>query len=1344
MASAQTIRYVKEGGTGDGTSWASASGDLQAMIDVLAGTTTGGEVWVAAGTYKPTTGTDRTVSFRMKNNIAIYGGFEGTEKALSQRPAINLTTPSSTTLSGDIGTIGDNSDNSYHVIYNSGISNALMNGFVVTAGNANQNFTIYGNGGGIYNSNSTLTVANCVFTFNQAVAGGGMYNSSEQGNFQRPIVSNCSFISNNASSQGGGMYNLNSIPRVDNCSFKANTASQGGGVKNENSHGIFSNCSFTYNGGNGGNGGGMHNTVSNPELNNCDFISNTGGLGGGICNINSPSRLTNCSFTLNSAGSGGGIYSYQNGVDFILTNCSFTLNSAGSGGGMFNTSSMASLINCGFISNTASQNGGGIFNRATRANLTNCSFTSNDAAYGSAISGEYDSFYPPPVMTNCIAWGNGGSRTFHNSLTSMPTTVSYCLFDDAVTGYTGSNNIITTTSPFASDADLRLRACSPAINAGNNNSNRTSTDLAGNSRKVGTIDLGAYEYQETSGVPITFYADTDGDGYGDVSQTTRDCSAPVGYVVQAGDCDDNDASVYPGATEVCDGKDNNCDGQIDEGATLTFYADTDGDGYGDAAKTTQACSAPAGYVAQAGDCNDKDASIYPRAPEVCDGKDNNCDGQFDEGVTRTFYADADRDGYGDANNTIQACSAPVGYVVQAGDCDDNDAGVYPGATEVCDGKDNNCDGQIDEGATLTFYADTDGDGYGDAAQTTLACSAPSGYVANSGDCNDMDKTIYPNAPELCDGKDNNCDGQVDEGVKLTFYADTDRDGYGDANNTIQTCSAPVGYVVQAGDCDDNDAGVYPGATEVCDGKDNNCDGQIDEGVTITYYADADGDGYGDAAKTIQACSTPVGYVSNSADCNDTDKTIYPNAPEICDGKDNNCNGQIDEGLPGPAITLQPASTSTICAGSTASLVVAATGIDLKYQWYRTGSSNQPVTGATSASLTLSNAQTGDAGTYYCVVTGACGNPISTTSTGFTLTVNSATSITIPLPGTAVFCPGSNATLTIMTMGTNLQYQWFKDGKRMVGQTSATLTLPNFQNKDAGSYNCTITGSCGSVTSTACMLSLGSPTVITTQPIGSIATCPGNTVTALVSVSGTELQYQWYKDDLSDANRVVGQTTATLSLTNIQPTQAGTYYCVVVGKCGNAIASTGVVVSFKPATSIATQPASNSTVAPGSLVTISLMALGTNLKYQWYKDGAKIGGQTTATLKITKVTKSDEGNYTCVIVGDCGTVTSSAFALAVSNSATRIGVNEVAIPLEVDVYPNPAVTNTILVHIQGAAQKQIWLQIVDLTGRVLAEHSIKVQTHLHTEKLDISGSPTGMFLLRVSTSEQSQTRRLLKQ
>jgi hypothetical protein len=257
------------------------------------------------------------------------------------------------------------------------------------------------------------------------------------------------------------------------------------------------------------------------------------------------------------------------------------------------------------------------------------------------------------------------------------------------------------------------------------------------------------------------------------------------------------------------------------------------------------------------DCDDTKASVHPGATETCNGIDDNCTGGIDEGVKNSYYPDVDKDGFGDKNATAtQACSAPTGYVTNNTDCNDSSAAVYPGATETCNGIDDNCNGTADEGLTTTaYYVDGDGDGYGKAGSTaTQACSKPVGYVANNTDCDDTKATVNPGATEICNGIDDNCAGGIDEGVKTTFYQDSDGDGYGNASVSTSACSKPTGYVTDSTDCDDAKATVHPGATEACNGVDDNCNGTIDEGAAPqTWYQDSDADGYGNAAVTKSAC-----------------------------------------------------------------------------------------------------------------------------------------------------------------------------------------------------------------------------------------------------------------------------------------------------------------------------------------------------------------------------------------------------------------------------------------------------------------------------------------------------------
>ena len=405
----------------------------------------------------------------------------------------------------------------------------------------------------------------------------------------------------------------------------------------------------------------------------------------------------------------------------------------------------------------------------------------------------------------------------------------------------------------------------------------------------------------------TWYADGDSDGFGDPASTTTACDQPSGHVgvAYATDCDDTNPDISPVDPELCDGVDNDCDGDVDEGVTDTFYADTDGDGYGDAAATVEACAASSGWVADSTDCDDSDATINPAATELCDGADNDCDGTTDEtdaADATTWYRDGDSDGYGDSAASTVSCDVPSGYTDDDNDCDDGDDDIHPGADEHCDGVDEDCDGTVDDNPVDadTWYADADGDGYGDAGSTTTACSVPSGFTSDDSDCDDGDAAIQPAATELCDGADNDCDGTTDEddaSDATTWYLDYDGDGWGSGRISTTACAQPSGYVADSTDCDDTDLSSYPGADEWCDGADNDCDGSTDEPGALdeaTWYLDADADGYGDASSSQDACSQPSTHVADSADCDDADASVNPGADELCDGIDNDCDGDVDE------------------------------------------------------------------------------------------------------------------------------------------------------------------------------------------------------------------------------------------------------------------------------------------------------------------------------------------------------------------------------------------------------------------------------------------------------------------
>jgi hypothetical protein len=502
------------------------------------------------------------------------------------------------------------------------------------------------------------------------------------------------------------------------------------------------------------------------------------------------------------------------------------------------------------------------------------------------------------------------------------------------------------------------------------------------------------------GAGTTWYADADGDGYGDPASSATACSAVAGYVASGDDCDDTSASVSPAATETCSTTaDDDCDGDDnDQDATgcSAYHTDNDADGYGDAASSVCLCTASAVWpTTDATDCDDGDATVSPAGTESCATEaDDDCDGVTNENNASdctAYYLDGDGDGYG--VDGISSCwCEPTGAFATSvtGDCDDTDASVSPGATETCSSSgDEDCDGTADEAdasGCVTYYADSDGDGYaggsgsclcgpgggydftspedcddtdssvspaatevcatsadddcdgsaneagaadcaswyydgdGDGYGTTTSacqCSASGSFTAsNDSDCDDGDAAVSPAASELCSTTvDDDCDGEANESSAadaITVYLDGDADGYGVSSVSATGCSSMSGFAATAGDCDDTDSTVNPGASETCDAVDEDCDGSTDEDATDagTWYLDADADGYGTSSSTTTGCALPPGYAADDSDCDDADSSVSPAASEVCsDGLDNDCDGLAAGCSPQGSISLASADAT---------------------------------------------------------------------------------------------------------------------------------------------------------------------------------------------------------------------------------------------------------------------------------------------------------------------------------------------------------------------------------------------------------------------------------------------------
>jgi len=650
----------------------------------------------------------------------------------------------------------------------------------------------------------------------------------------------------------------------------------------------------------------------------------------------------------------------------------------------------------------------------------------------------------------------------------------------------------------------------------------------------------------------------------------------------------------------------------------------------------------------------------------------------------TYYADADGDGYGNLAATTTSCSgAPAGYVANSTDCNDTDATINPGAAEVCNGIDEDCDGQVDDGLVfLDYYTDADSDTYGDASATPVnSCNPVAGSVTNNTDCNDADLSINPGASEVCNNIDDDCDGQADQGLTfLNYYTDSDGDGFGDANATaVSACSPVQGSVINNTDCNDNDDSIYPGAVEICNNVDDDCDGQVD------------------------------------------DNALLPDAPSALNGTATACRAGVD----GSAIFSVDA-----VSGATGYLWTVPAGFTI---------SSGIGTNSITVSYTAAAIQAGITGEICVTATNACGNSAPLCSP---VSYQVASPVTPgSISGFNKLCPGDWYWYSVASIARATTYTWSLPSNMSIIEGEGTNAVKIQANAGYAGGNISVIASnvCGSSLPRTKAVITNMPSTPAFIAGAKDGLCAKSAIVYSIAPASAAVSYVW---TVSHGTITSGQGTTSITVDFPSSSfTSGTIGVKSVNTCGESSVRTAtlrgaparpdVITGSKTVCVNAQEAYSVPTVFGANTYnwTVSQPGINSVFSGQGTKNIVLKWGSTAAINQSVGVTAAN-GCGSSIIRSLTGITISACPRLADAQDAFSLTA-----------YPNPA-TERVNIEFSAAQEGNYQMSLMDLAGRVVLRKGVEAVAGFNRQELLVNGFNTGIYFLILENGDARQQLRLV--